>query len=182
MQAKVLAAFLLWGALGCRAGQGLKSTGSDLQPLYDAHQWFALREALTGQSGAAFYRGAVAAAFNRQAEAENILKPVLAGPSDSEANDAAKWLDFLYLRLGLYQKAAAQMDGDSALDLMIRGLPDQSTAAFAPGAVPCRMFRRRLFIPISINGQTGEFFVDSDANFSFISESEARNLGLAIQG
>ncbi len=173
MRAYALAACLICTPL-LRAGQ------ADLKALYDAHRWFALQDALSS-AAPALYRGAVAAAFNRLREAESTLQPVLATGSDSEANDAAKWLNYLYLRKGLYQKAAAQMGGDSALAQMIRSLPNQSTARFAPSTVSCGMFRRKLYVAASIEAQPVEFFVDSDANFSFMSESEARNLGLAVR-
>jgi hypothetical protein len=42
-------------------------------------------------------------------------------------------------------------------------------------------YQRKLFIPASIDGKTLEFFIDSDANFSFMSESEAKSLGLSIR-
>src|SRR5581483_1560805 len=181
MRAKALAAVVLWGAVGCRAGQVQNAPGLALQPFYEAHQWFALRHALVGKPGPALYRGAVAAAFNQQAEAEAILKPVLSGPSDQEANEAAKWLAYMYVRLGLYQKASTLMEGNSAQEVMIRTLSNQSVGAFAPATLPGRIFRHRLFLPVSVDGQPGEFFLDSDANFSFLSESEARNLGLTVR-
>jgi len=60
-------------------------------------------------------------------------------------------------------------------------LPDQSVSKFEPCTISCRMHQKKLFIPGSIAGKAVEFFIDSDANFSFVSESEARSLGLSIR-
>ncbi|MBV9406964.1 MAG: retroviral-like aspartic protease family protein [Acidobacteriaceae bacterium] len=153
----------------------------DLKQLYDRHEWFLLRDALTRDPSApALYRGAVAAAFNNVAEAQQLLKAVMDKGSDSEADDANKWLMYLYVRTGQYQKAAALTDDDTGMVRMLRQLPDQSINDFAPITVPAKISNRQLFFPASISGKPIEFFLDSDANFSFMSEAQARNLGLAV--
>jgi Aspartyl protease len=185
MRTKVLIGCLLCGALLC-GDKGAAQESTDLKALYDAHQWFELRDALIGNSGPALYRGAVAAAFNRIAEAEEALKPLIQAGNDSEADhatpdQASQWLSYMYVRNGRYQEAAAAMDDNSAMANMLASLPDQSVSKFEPCTIPCRMHQKKLFIPGSIAGKTVEFFIDSDANFSFVSESEARNLGLSIR-
>lgn len=162
------------------AGEGARGV-PDLKSLYDAHQWFELRDALADGSGPALYRGAVAAAFNRVPEAEALLKPVIENGSDSEMDQASEWLSYMYMRAGRYREAAAQMGDDSSMKSMIASLPDQSIGKFEPSTMSCRMSQRHLYIPVSIKGARGEFFVDSDANFSFMSDSEARNLGLVVR-
>ncbi len=185
MLRKLLIGCLLCGAL-VQAGGGAEQP-RDLKALYDAHQWFALREALAGNSaGPALYRGAVAAAFNEVAEAETALKPLFESGFDSDGEQAdvdraSEWLSYMYLRAGQYRKAAAQMENDSPLAAMLRDLPDQAVTRYEPSRLRWRRYERKLFIPISIQGKTAEFFVDSDANFSFMSESEARNLGLTVR-
>src|SRR5690349_5333792 len=47
--------------------------------------------------------------------------------------------------------------------------------------ISCRMHQKKLFIPGSIGDKAVEFFIDSDANLSFVSESEARNLHLSVR-
>ncbi len=180
MPAKLLAGCLLCGAV-LQDGGGAQHA-RDLKPLYDAHQWFELREALADDSAApALYRGAVAAAFNEVTEAESALKPLFESGSDSDAQQATDWLTYVYLRAGEYAKAAAQLEDNSPLAAMLRGLPDQAVTRFEPCRIRCRKYERKLFIPISIQGKSAEFFVDSDANFSFMSESEAQNLGLKVR-
>lgn len=153
---------------------------ADLKALYQGHDWFALRAALTNGSPA-LYRGAVAAAFNQTAEAETLLNQVIDSGSTTEADQASDWLTYLYLRHGRYQKAAAQMDDHAPMARLLRDLPDQCANRVKPETLRCRINQRKLFLPLSINGQAAEFMVDSDANFSFMSESEARSLGLAMR-
>lgn len=176
---RLLLGYSLCGAL-LAWGQGAQGR-PDLKALYDAHEWFRLREALSASSGPALYKGAVGAAFNQVNEAEAMLKTVVDEGSDAEAEQASEWLSYMFLRMGQYQRAAAQMDENSPTARMVRSLPDQSISKFEPSSVPCRMYQRNLFIPVSMKSKTAEFFIDSDANFSFVSESEARNLGLTVR-
>ena len=77
MRIEILIVCLLCGQLLCGTEQGAQT--EDVKALYDSHQWFELRDALAGKSAPALYRGAVAAAFNRIAEAEAALKPLIDG-------------------------------------------------------------------------------------------------------
>lgn len=159
-----------------------ESPAPDLQAIYDSHDWFRLREAIAGKEASALYRGAVAAAFNRSEEAAEALHPLINGTvSSKDADDADDWLSYLFVRNGQYQRAAAEMDEGTPLLAMLRTLPDQSVAKSAPSTIACRLLQQRLFIPLTIGRTAAEFFVDSDANFSFMSESEAKSLGLTIQ-
>lgn len=156
--------------------------GDDLRALYDAHDWFKLREAITGKEAAPLFRGAVAAAFGRVEEAEQALHPLINGPDSSrDADEADDWLSYMFVRTGQYQKAAAEMDEGTPLLATLRHLPDQSVSQSTVSSVPCRMLRQRLFVPLTIQQSAVEFFVDSDANFSFVSESEAKSLGMTIE-
>lgn len=165
-----------------QAGSTPDPSGSDLRTLYNAHDWFKLRDAIAGKDALPLYRGAVAAAFGRETEAAEALHPLINGSETSkDADDADDWLNYMFVRTGQYQKAAAEMDEGSPLLATLRTLPDQSVSRFQPSSVVCRFSQRRLFIPVSVQGKQTEFFIDSDANFSFISESQARSLGLSIQ-
>ncbi len=164
------------------AGSGGEVSGLDLRAVYDAHDWFKLREAIVGKEAPALYRGAVAAAFNKAGEAEEALHPLINGTTTSkDADDADDWLSYMFVRTGQYQKAAAEMDEGTPLRATLRTLPDQSVSRSAPSSVSCRISQRRLYIPVTIQGTPVQFFIDSDANFSFMSESQARSLGLSIQ-
>jgi hypothetical protein len=158
------------------------ASSSDLRTFYDAHDWFKLRDAIAGKDAPPLYRGAVAAAFGRTSEAEEALLPLINGPTSSkDADDADDWLSYVFVRTGQYQKAASQMDEGTPLLQTLRALPDQTVIRSEPSSVACRMAQHRLFIPLTVEGRQAEFFIDSDANFSFMSESQARSLGLTIQ-
>jgi len=155
----------------------------DLKSLYDAHDWFALRDALTSSPDQALYAGAVAAAFDQTKQAEEKLRSVIDDGSDSDAAaDASSWLSYMYLRHGQYRKAAAEMDPASPLAGILAGMPDQSTSSFSQSSVAGRIYRNKLYVPIRIGEKSAELFLDSDANFSFLSESAARAFGLSIRG
>ena len=72
------------------------------------------------------------------------------------------------------------MDEGTPLLATLRTLPDQTVSQWAASTIECRISQQRLFLPLSIQGNPVEFFLDSDANFSFMSESEARSLGLTV--
>jgi predicted aspartyl protease len=176
---------LLNAALGLGAWYATSATdasSSDLRTLYDAHDWFKLRDAIAGKDVPPLYRGAVAAAFSRTSEAEEALLPLINGTTSSkDADDADDWLSYIFVRTGQYQKAASQMDEGTPLLQTLRALPNQTVTRAEPSSVACRMSQHRLFIPLTVQGRPAEFFLDSDANFSFMSESQARSLGLAMQ-
>lgn len=160
----------------------VEPSASDLRALYNAHDWFKLRDAIAGKDALPLYRGAVAAAFGRTAEAADALLPLINGTESSkDADDADDWLSYMFVRTGQYQKAAAQMDQGTPLLETLRTLPDQVVVQSAPSSLTCRLSQHRLFLPVLVQGRPTEFFLDSDANFSFMSESQARNLGLKIQ-
>ena len=128
------------------------------------------------------YKGAVAAAFNQLEEAEQFLAPLVNGPTESkEADEADRLLTYFYVRNGQYKKAAAGMDEQSALFHTLKSLPDQSVARWGPSSLACRISQHKVYVPAAVDGKTAEFFLDSDANFSFLSASQARKLGLAIR-
>lgn len=164
------------------ASDAAQGSASDLRALYNVHDWFKLRDAIAGKDVSPLYRGAVAAAFGQAAEAAVALLPLINGTDSSkDADDADDWLSYMFVRTGQYQKAAAQMDQGTPLLETLRTLPDQAVVQSAPSTVQCRLSQHRLLIPAIVQGRQTEFFLDSDANFSFMSESQARDLGLKIQ-
>jgi hypothetical protein len=61
---------------------------ADLDRLFDAHQWFELRSAVTERSPA-LLRAAVATAFNDPETAERLLRDVIkSAPASKAADDA----------------------------------------------------------------------------------------------
>jgi len=158
------------------------SFGADLEALRHEHRWFDLREALKTQKGSALDRGAVAAAFQQVREAERLLK---ASP-DAAARDL---LFGMFMRNGLYQKAATVLrvgntvaPGDREKIETLAQLPDQSLISRGISRVQGQVRENALYAPLSINGQKGKAQLDTDANMSVLSQSEAQRLGLRIAG
>jgi hypothetical protein len=77
---------------------------SDLDRLFQAHQWFELRSAVTERSPA-LMRAAVAAAFNDPETAEPLLRDVIeSAPRSKDADDAYELLLRIYMRSGRYRR------------------------------------------------------------------------------
>ena len=100
----------------------------------------------------------------------------------------------LYHRAGRFRRAVAEIDGllaaypdntslkhARALFGALARYPDQSIARRRHSTIRYRMKAGNLFVPVSIRGRAGHYIVDTGANFSLMSESEARRLGLTIQ-
>ena len=170
------------------------TAGPNWKALYDAQQWFELRDAIE-RTAPPLYRGAVACAFNEVEECEKTLRSIIrSNPASEEAGEARGLLIYFYQRSGHFRRALAEIDAllavdpnneslKSARDLFgaLSQYPDQTVAKRQPSAAPFRIKAGNLFVPVSINGGEGSYILDTGANFSTMSESEARRLGLAIQ-
>jgi hypothetical protein len=156
--------------------------GADLETLRREHRWFDLREALKKQKGSALDRGAAAAAFQQLREAERLLRT---SPGDA----ARELLLAMYMRNGHYKKAAAVLqsgnkiapDDREMVDTLIQ-LGDQSVVSHGISRIQGQIRESELFAPILINGQRAKAQLDTDANMSLMSQSEAQRLGLKIGG
>ncbi len=171
-------------------------SGSDvaLKILYDGHRWFELREAVRVQPASAFYKGAVASAFNDSHEAEKYLNSAARrARSVEEADEAHGMLAYLYTRLGRSRDALRHLDEMQKLKpgradvLNARALfsalgqyPPQSIRRNRRSVVQCKVSEDGLTLPVSINGRTVEWGLDTGANLTITSEAEARMLGLEV--
>ena len=167
-----------------------------LQDLYERRSWFELRDAIDGASALPLYRGAVASAFNHVAEAESYLGEAIRAAADvSAANEARGLLAIQHIRRG------RSGDAGHLLDDVLRVAPQRTDVrdlrvtfgAFAARpnlrvqtrrqtAFACDVSREGIRIPVSINGKTVHWLVDTGANISVVSESEAKMLGLPAGG
>ncbi|HEV7744770.1 MAG TPA: aspartyl protease family protein [Pyrinomonadaceae bacterium] len=179
-----------------RARAGTDDRAGVLKNLFDTHQWFKLREALQTTTGSAFYRGALASAFNdTNGAARNLTSVIRSAPQSEQAFDARLMLINSYMRAGRYSQAL--MEADKALVVKpddaglknARGLfhtlsqyPQQEVARHRPSTIHYSMKGGNLFIPVAIDGNSADYLVDTGANFSLISEAEAKRLKLAIHG
>ncbi len=172
--------------------------GADPPPfkaLYDAHQWFKLRDAVAAASDAPqLYRGAVAYAFHDPAGAEKALRRVIdASPRSDEAIEARGMLISVAQMNGDYRRALAEiralqaivpepggLDNGAAFFSALAAFPSQTVSTARAVSVRSSVRGGNLFIPVSINGKPADCIVDTGANFSVMSEGDARRLGLTI--
>src|ERR1035438_2409264 len=95
----------------------------DLKSLYDAHRWFALRDAVHKTGAPLFYRDAVECVFNDVRQCEKKSRAVVGlQPYSEQAHAAHSLLAAVYLRYGQYRKALSQVDEMLVLE------PDDSEA------------------------------------------------------
>jgi predicted aspartyl protease len=163
----------------------------DLHALYTEHRWPELRQALAAGEGPALYRGAVAAVYHQDAEAEEVLRTVIrAAPRSDDAYAAHRILGRMYLRNGQYRRLWSDLDerlaafpGRTELEAErselagFRELPDQRLRRSRPSALAVR---RRVFVRVSVDGTPSWYFVDTGAWISCMSASEARRQGLVV--
>jgi len=163
----------------------------DLKSLYDARRWFELRDSVAKGAVPDFYQGAVACSFNDMHRCERKLGAVIKSrPRSDEAAEAHRVLASAYLRQGKYREALAQVDavlalrpGDSdagnvrPLLATLSEFPDQEVVRRP--STTLRLHDEGL--PISINSVQGTYWFDTGANYSILSESDAKRFGLAVR-
>jgi len=187
-------AFLLLTIIFSLATAFATDQPADLKSLYEGHHWFQLRDAIASSKASELYQGAVAAAFDQREEAmAHLQHAITSAPQSPEAVEARELLIHLYMRAGQYSKAISTMkeriaarvgkpatDGDRASIALLSQLPDMAVAARGKSTLQYEMRGANLSIPVSINDKPANFLLDTDANLSAISESEANRLGMSI--
>ena len=169
-----------------------RSTG-DLEALYRAGGWFELRPLVT-ERAPTLIRGAVASAFNDSARAERLLRDVIRSqPKSAAADDAYGILCRAYISAGQYQRFvatyrewASAFPSSSQLreqkDSVDRfgGRPDQVNGPRRAATV--RHDDNSFSVPVSINGKTDDFLLDTGALHSLLTDREAKKFGLTVSG
>jgi tetratricopeptide (TPR) repeat protein len=154
---------------------------------------FAEREQFA-QHSSPLLEGLTGAAFNDTAKAEKFLPPLIAAePRSAAAAQAREALGFLYFRRGAYRQALRWIDSalaDGPDDANLRGMkvllgqwathPDQQSTT-VPSSAAAHLREGNIFVAVRANGLAGEYILDSGANTSLISESEARRLGMKVE-
>ncbi len=179
----VVAAFNVWAADDERA-----------QDLFEQHRWFELRGvSVADPYAAALTKGTLASAFNRPAEAERELKVAIRFAKGTEQLNAAREkLAVLYLRQGRSREAVVQMriavkrdssraDLQSMLHLFgpLAAYPPFSAHLPKGGAeLECEVKDDGVWLMAEVNGKHVTWLLDTGFNFSGVSESEARSLGI----
>jgi hypothetical protein len=138
--------------------------------------------------------GAVAAAFNDTKAAEKYLnRTIKLQPNSADAEDVHEILANFYIRSGRYHEAVQQLDealrirpenadagNTRALFAAWSKHPNQSTGGVRPTIIPAEVSKDGVKLPVSIHGKTVHWALDTAANFSVMSESEAQMLGTVI--
>lgn len=163
--------------------------------LYDQHRWFELRDAIRGRPASPLYEGAVAAAFNDRGKAEeNLARTIKLQPKSADAEDAHEILANVYIRFGQYKDAVRQLDealtikpqneeakNARALFAAWSRHPNQYIERFKAGRIQADVSEHGgVKLPVSIHGKTVHWVLDTAANFSVMSDSEAQSLGVSI--
>jgi len=170
------------------------SQNAELKSLYEAHQWFRLRDAVQAKRASAFYRGVVASAFNDVKQAKKDLKSFIkSAPESEQVSDARALLIYIYQRAGRYRQAFSEIERALAVKPDDAGLknaralfgalsqyPEQSVVERRFSQIRYSMKGGNMFIPVEVNLKSANYVVDTGANFSLISEAEAKRLGLTI--
>jgi hypothetical protein len=172
------------------------AAAADWKGLLKREDWFGLRDAASVQPAPSFYAGAIAAVFDRGADAARILEPVIAGsPASREADMAREWLVDVYFRSGHYRSALDELK--HLLDrhprerslLEARSLftalsqqGDMKVVARAPARSSWHTEEGNMFVPVVVNGVSGDYILDTGANVSVLAVTEAQRLGLKLQG
>jgi hypothetical protein len=181
--------------VGIWSGARAQPNQPSLQQLYDHHNWFELRDAIAGRTVSALYSGAVASAFNRR-DAEKYLNEALRQASTTEAaNEVREALINLYLLLGRSADAVRTLDAavaaaPSRADFLnvrrlfdsFRRLPNQTARIGRRAPFRCQVGAQGVFLPIAVNGRPVEWLLDTAFSTSALTESEARMLGIRVQG
>ena len=189
MPKKRQALSLLLAVSGCLAAD---RTDAELKSLFVARDWFKLRDAVSLSADAsAFYRGAVACAFNNLDDAERHFRAVVDAPGDAhQAAEAHGLLAHAYMRSGRYRQTYAHLAAMQKLLPEVAGL-NSALALFSAlshyqelSAKARRLSDVRMsddfFIPVAVNGKPAKYGFDSGMDISFISEAEANRLRLPI--
>jgi predicted aspartyl protease len=169
----------------------VRADEANLRSLYDGHRWFDLRDAVAKGSAAVFYQGVVACVFNDLRRCEKEMAAVVkANPQSDEAVKAHKHLASAYLVHGKYREVLAQInailavrpgDSDAANDrsLMttLAEFPDQEVVHRDDSTLDIQ----EAGLPFSINGVQATYWFDTGANYSVMTESEARRFGLTAR-
>ena len=161
---------------------------------WEAGEWPMLRDALKTTKASAFYRGAVACAFNDSKNCEkNLQAAIKSAPDSGEAYVARGTLTYLYSLIGRYRQALAQLDemqkrkpnaedvkAARSLYAAFSRYPDQSIVRRGYSKIRCETKDGRLFVPVSINDHSASYMLDTGTGLSWLSESEAKRLGLTV--
>lgn len=187
------AGFLL--AIAFATATILAAAPQTFKQLYDAHDWFGLRDAVArAKQTPELYRGAVAYAFHEPVAAQRSLRHVIAvSPKSDDAIEAHSLLVSVAQMNGDYPGTLAEiktlqkivpdpsgLENGAAFFMALAAFPKQFVAKPRSTTVATSVRGGNLFVPASINGTSAQCILDTGANFSVMSEGDARRFGLTV--
>lgn len=191
-----LACVPLFAVSGCsKFGRTPTPTPAELRRLYDNHDWFKLNTAVERGNVAPFFRAAMECVLNKTDACEREMAAVIQADRGSDFEyEAYSQLTALYLRQGKYRHALEQIeamlrlrpnDADARnVGVLLKAAsaaPEQQVAHPGPAHVPWVAPGKSLTIPASIDGHRVKYFFDTGANFSIISDADAKRLNLTVR-
>ncbi len=155
---------------------------------------FVLKKAVASGAASAFCAGILSADEQKARAAERELRAIInREPRSEDAYQAHSNLFSMYFRDGQYRlanKELGQMLAEKpgqpdtlAIRSLVRALsqiPDMRVSARKTLSIQSEHSDGNLHIPIRINGRLATYIVDTGANLSMMSESEAKRLGLTV--
>jgi hypothetical protein len=172
------------------------SAGADLADLYEAHEFFAYRDAVQSMARPPqIARGIVACVFNDLRHCEQYMRRVLSsGAAKEDQETAHAHLLALYLVLGRSRAALSEWnslfkledlavpseDGNYGLLRAFAQFPEMSVSALHPSSLQYDQTLGGFHVPVLINGASGSYLLDSGAKYSMVSESEAKRVGMRL--
>src|SRR5579863_10083876 len=168
------------------------SDADQLKALADTHQWFALRDAVQKMADPPLlYRGAVACTFHDVKHCEEDMQAIIRHGTAADRADANGFLMLQHALAGHFRLAAKHSEESltvtggppppDALHAMFStygNYPDLIVAAHGPSRIRYQRAAGHLLLPTSINGRATSYILDTGANFSIVTELEAKRLGL----
>jgi len=167
--------------------------GGDLrqsQGLDDGRPWFELTRPTAASPP--LLRAAAAVAFNQPTAAEELLRRIIRSqPRSDTASQAHELLSRVYLRSGHYKRLIENLDAWARAfpgrheverereDIeQFRGLPDQVNG---PRRASTLRHDDGIFVPVVVNGKPANYFFDTGAWMSAMTQAEATRLGMEIR-
>ena len=164
-----------------------------LKPLYDAHRWFELRNAVARTGVPVFYQIAVESAFNQPLAERDLNALISLKPDPATITEAREILIASYYRAGRYKEAFAQAkailskkpDAEDIRNILptlkvLSSFQDQTIASADPTTIAAEIQDQNLVLPLTVNGVEAHYIFDNGFSLSALSESEAVRLGLKI--
>lgn len=142
-----------------------------------------------------FCRGVLDASLDRQQSALKRLEHVIQkNPNGLQAYQAHEALLSLYFRAGHFHEALAEADAMLVIKPDAKDISDAQPLLLGLSRYPNLAIRREPsalpyirskdpspHFPVNVNGRKGLYFMDTGANISVMSDSEARALGLVVK-